>query len=408
MFRKYFHIEIKRTGKLIGRMLFGALLSLAAVCIVCFACSTIVSQNQKKKSSVKADIALCIDHEGNNKAAMAMNFVQSIDSIKNICRFHEMNLDAAYDQLKKKEVMAIIHIPDEFVEGVMDGRNLPATIIYRKGASVTEDLFRMLTKSGADDLAAAQAGVYVVQDYCDKLGITGQERDRITREINVAYLNRVLSREEAFTSQTQTVTGKMNVAEYYLTGGLIFFFLLSGIGFSRLYYGEPKEFVWSCKRKGIGLTGQLCVKGICTFLIYFLAGMILVGILSVSGPTDLSARLLSAEGALILVAIAAMAASFVLLCYSLAKDEVRGIVLLLCLSVCMLFVSGGCIPAGYLPVWMGRLSQWMPFAHAWNMLEAFFLKESVVRSAVSVFLFALAFLLIGCVAEQRRYRKAGR
>ena len=385
MFREYIKLEGKRIRQMSGRIFAGSLISLLAVLILGFGCIRLA---QKKDEVEKMKIAVSIEHASANKASLAVNLVKNLEGINTVCEFLKMDLDQGYRALDDGEILGIIHIPDEFVEGVMDGRNIPAQIIYKRNTDLGVSFFRLLTQSAVDNLSAAQAGVYAVEDFCDEAGLTGEDRSEALNEINMVYLNYAFGREQLFKEQESSVTGSLSVFAYYGIAGVLFYFLLLGASMSALYYGEPDVFVKQMKRKGISKLRQHAVKGGLTFAIFFLFAIVV----SVIAKREF----LSLAGLAAIFAVAAFGTSFTMLIYAIAKEELKGILLLILSGLMMLFVSGGCVPKGYLSEHILKLSSFLPFKYEWQMVEAFLEGGTVWNHVSYVMGFAALCLVFAC------------
>jgi len=353
--------QIKAAFKALPKLICATLIFSALVVLIGF-CGTKLLSNSK--SNNKMDIAVVLPADGDSYTSLAFSFLSDIDTVKNVCTFKEMSKESAYEGLRNGTIYAIILVPDNFINHIIDGTNTPANIIFPKsGISTKSMLFRTLVNSGVTDIGAAEAGIYAVDDVCNYYKI----EDGVVKSeefLNEAYFSYALDRSVYFKTNTISATGSLTITEFYICSGIVLLLLLSGISCSDLLKRENSALSTSLKRRRIPVSLLFLFKIIGVTLVFFsllLFAYMMTALAQIRFPaiSNIFVHLNFASFISLFLLIFGIF-SMVLFIFQFANNQSLGVLLLFALSTLMLFISGGFIPSALLPELVQKIGVFLP------------------------------------------------
>lgn len=360
-YRLLLWLQIKAAFKSLPKLIGAALLFTALVGAVGIFGTELLKSGDNDN---RMEIALVLPTDSTMYTALAFSFLSDIDTVKNVCTFIEMDKDPAFEALKNGSISAVIVIPDNFIEHIMNGSNTPATIVLPQSSiNSKSSFFRELVNAGVDDLGAAQAGIYAVDDVCSyykiKDGIVQSEQF-----LNDSYLAYALDRDAYFKTEIISATHNLTYTEFYFCSGIVLLLLLCGISCSELLKRETAALSVSLRRRNIPISLLFVFKLIGVALAfyailmfaYFMTSLSKIRFPEVSNVVP-SLNLLSILSMFLLIF---GIFSLVLCIFSFARTQSLGVLMLFTLSTLMLFVSGGFIPSSLLPDMLQKISEFLP------------------------------------------------
>ena len=201
-----------------------------------------------------------VSEEESSLSGMLVNFVSSMESMEESCQFVTMEREQAYDALSDGSIYAAVILPEGMVESILNGTNLPATVVFGNTYSKVETaVFKEMAGAGERLLATAQAGIYAADALCIQLGKTDriQEAEDI---LNAAYLRYALKRAEVFDLREVVATGGMGTKGYYTVSLLLVFMSFAGIAMGRYASVRTEDFQRVLSARGIGLVRQYLLE----------------------------------------------------------------------------------------------------------------------------------------------------
>ena len=373
---QYLYLEIKKTIRMFPRMLFQAILLMVIIAVIAF-CG--VKSMDCEPLAVNVDIGVVV-HEDNTMTRMAINFVQNMESVSQICNFIQISEEEGMRRLERGEIAALIVLPKQLVEGIMNGQNPTVEVIFPKDVKLEAMLLRELTESGAGLLRVAQAQIYGAIDTAVEYGFT-EQLSVMEAEIDSYNLAFALDRLAMYDAETVTAVGRMSVLQYYAASGVILFLLLMGMAVYPVMQREPAVFCKQLARHGTGTLWQCFCKWICGFLCLGMLAVaawvlfrtvgnlvpddvkkFLSGLVSIRNHDPAGVR--AAMIFLILITVTTM----IYMIYGLAESRTGSILLIFLFSVLMVYLSGGFIPSVLMPQTMRLVGDKLPTAY---LIQAF-------------------------------------
>lgn len=367
----YLYMEIRKAVYMFPRMLLQAILLMALIGMIAF-CA--VKTMEREPLAVRADIGVVV-REDDRVTRMALQYVENLESATQVCHFIQMPEDEGFLALEKGEIAALVVLPEQIVQGIMDGSNPTVDIFFPKNAGLEAMLLRELTESGAGLLRVAQAQIYGAYDTAAAYGMM-EQLSVMETDIDSYNLAFALDRLAVYDTETVSATGQMSVLQYYAASGAVLFLLLSGMALYPVMRREPSAFRKQLARQGTGgiwqgfcqwMSGFVCIELlICVlWLLWKAAGVMvpetvgkitaaLVGRGSVGG-TGMKI------GMFLLVTVTV--STYIYLLYSIAGSRTGSILLICLLSVVMVYLSGGLIPSVFLSGTVQKVGEKLPTAY---------------------------------------------
>lgn len=363
-------MEVNKTMRMLPRMLLQAILLMVIIGTIAF-CG--VKSMEKEPLAVSVDIAV-VAEDDNAVTQMAIGFVESMESVSEFCSFRQVSEEEGFALLEEGKVAALILLPEQLVEGIMNGQNPAVEIYFAKQAGLESMLFKELTDAGALLLNVAQAQIYgagdtaAAYDFTDKLSVMEMEID----SYNLAF---ALDRLALYETEQVSATGQMNTMQYFAASAVVLFLLLFGMALYPVMQPEPAVFRRQLARQGVGLWWQDFCQWLCGLLSVGLMSILCLAVSRIaaawSGNSGKKIELFGRgqraghmAGIVFLILLGiVLISTLVYLVYSLAGSRVSGILLLFMLSIIMIYLSGGLVPSMLLPETMQKIGDKLPTAY---------------------------------------------
>lgn len=307
--------------------------------------------------------------EGDVLAEKAVAMASSLESVKSICDFAYIDKEAGIKELKAGNIYALMEVPQDFVQNIMNGTNTPVRIILPGGAGLEGRIFKELTDAGAKTLGASQAGIYAGDDLCIMEGMT-DSISKLEADLNRIFIGYSLPRTDYFRNVQVTATGDVDSIHFYGISAAVLFLILCVIPASA--YLAPSGQVMRQKLKLIGV-GNATVIGVRILGLGVLMAAIAFPVLAVAG--GLGWVTWSLTGILSIAAVCLSASSMTVLLYQAAGSLMGGVMLLFLAATVMHFLSGGFLPLVFLPA---------SFQAAAPVLPSYIFMEGVKMAVTSV------------------------
>lgn len=344
----------KRAALFFPRMLLEAILLMVFIGMIAF-CG--VKSMEKEPLAIGADIAVVVQEE-NTMTQMALKYIENMESVSSYCRFLQVSEADGMELLKKGEVAALILLPRQLIEGILNGENPSIEVIFPNESGIEAMLFKEFTDAGAELLTVAQAEIYGAYDTAVEYGML----DEITvmyADINSYNLAFALDRLALYDSDVISATGSMSLLRYYTASAIVLFLLLFGMALYPFMQTLPQAFRRQLARQGVGEFWQ----GFGQWLCGLFGSCIALGSVLLVGRACGIIRAFSIQTLLASAVSLLMVTTYIYLIYSVSGSKTTGILLLFLLSVGMVYASGGIVPSLFMPEALQRIGAKLPTAY---------------------------------------------
>lgn len=369
-------------------------LLLAGVALLCFLLPMIlgpVAESALSQGVSFSGVTLAITGpEGDPVPEQLAQILPNMSDVRQYCNIQAMSQDDALDSLKQGEINAILSLPPDFIQCIMNGTNPDVELIVRGDRPLEALLTFWVGQSASDMLAAFQSGIYAVLELYQESPPDGLSYQQVVTQINLRYVTWMMNRQDMFRTQMISTTEQLPIGTHYGLSLLAYLGLSLAPFFMVVYDAQwvsaQRRFRAMAQGSGIFFSTTFTACWIVEFLLLTVVQLVLL-------KGSLIASLLS--GAL----CALFCAAFGSFCCLLTSDTGSCGLLAFGSSLVFLVLSGGVLPPVLLPQVLRDLLPCWPITWLRNMLavsaEDFELLPGTVMVLVasSILMMVLDFLL---------------
>lgn len=406
---KYLFLQLKRTMKIYPSVL---VITLITLCSIVLTAGVILNKEAQREDKQKMRVGLVGD-VSDSYLGLGVYALKNMDSSRFTIDFLKLEEQEARQMLKDRELTGIVQVPDNFIESVSHGDNVPADYITLNapesfGTVVTAEI----TQTVSSLITCSQNAMDCMFSVAKMSGENKGLRKYID-ELTLLYADRILNREAVFNITNVGVLDYVSVGGYYICGILMFLLLLWGISCNKILI-----------KKNYGMSKVLCSRGIksgsqiffeylgyliitvATFLVFAIIFGVVIqnddfGIAELQG-----ADVFSCIGFIIKVIPAvAMIAAMQMMLYELATGTVNAILLQFLTAVVLGYISGCFYPNTFFPEVMQKTASVLPTGVGLAFMRKAITSNSVTKELIISLVYTVIFLAASVLI--REYKMAG-
>lgn len=358
-----FRLEIKRAMKKLPRLILGAAIIFAVVAII------VVIGAASQKSTGNAGITRVALVTNNNSLVenVGMELLGNMETVSNLFDFNVYEEEEALKKFDNEELEGVIIFPDNYVDNVGRGDNDPAQVIVRnEGTSYSLSMIAEVANAAGNLLTATEAANYSLQDWGKEYGI--EDRWTMSEELGVTDARIILQREDMFEKVTLYGEDDVTFAQSYFCSAMVILILLWGLSCGTILKSDPVVFtkklsanlVSTGKQQLIKLTALVSLLGT---MFAIIGALLLVGYAVAPGVFELMDIESVWQIVMLLISFipaVLLAATIVMLAYTIASNQIGGILLLFISTIVMGYISGCLVLSVYLPETLRDLAKYLP------------------------------------------------
>lgn len=350
--------EYKRAVSALPSLFLGAVILAAIAGMIAFG-----AYESGKGRSEQKTVTIGYTAPDDTLTQLAVSYIQNMESVQGWCSFVPMTQQEGKQALEKGEIAALLVLPEQVVEGIMDGSNEPARLYLPKVGQPLGLAFEELANAGIGMLQTAQAEIYSTMDVVMLTGADTNVLPSLYDEINRYNLNMAVNREQLFKKREISRTGNEGAVVYYSSALLTLYMLLAGLFLAKFGKRSQEEQQIVAKRLGISYVWQFLGRA------FVIIGMLALSLLFISllWLFPMFRELLHPEWSwnsilgLILVLFAT--AAYIQLLYQLAEQP-KGVILTAGIAVLIQGYVAGCfLPTSLLPEIVGKIDCFVPASY---------------------------------------------
>ncbi len=353
----FFKLEVKKyVGAVPGIFLESLLFGLLILIFGAFASKYMYGTQSIGKIRVGV-----VSMEDEKLSGMLTDFAATMDSMRESCSFEIMDEDTAYRRLKEGSIYAAVIIPEGMVDGIMNGQNIPATVLFGTAAGRIEtEVFREFADAGGRLLGTAQAGIYAADELCIDTG--NKEWIRETEDyLNKTYLQYALGRDTVFHLNEVQATGDYSLVQYYSAALLLSFLSFAGLMLLRLSRNRQTVFSRTVGARGFGVMGQTFADILAFVAVFTLSGMIFCVFCLQLTAQKTGFSVLSVTALSGLFAVLFCMGLFLRLLVLITGNRTAGLGVSFVILLGMMIASGLFLPSSFLPKAVEKAGNYFPY-----------------------------------------------
>ena len=400
-FRIFTGLEIKKSVKILPKLLIGTVLLLLTVAAIAITANNILgkTEDSEKNESSEAFVdigVVCMDDSWIMELAKGMLLGnKKITSVVNL-RFTDY--DKAMKGLEENDYMAVVIIPENAVDDIISGDNTPFQVIFPKNAGYEAAAIREVADSAVKLLASAQAGIYSVYDFYGEYNHKWSRAGAIKR-LNERYIDAVLGLEDFFKDTTVVATGDLDIPEYYTLSGIILFILMFGMNSLAYMEAYKKEIITALEQNGITIAKQTFSRFLGILCVYGIVDTVIVTAIGIGAKLGI---LMTIKLFLGMIPVLMTASAMVLLVQSAVRYKPAAIMTMFLISVFQTFVTGGFIPQMMLPEIIEKIGKCTPAYYMLREFSIIYLEGSgIMLNTIILLLITTILLALASSAEER-------
>ncbi|MBQ7033757.1 MAG: ABC transporter permease [Clostridia bacterium] len=402
----YFRLQLKRILRLYPSVL---LITAITLCGILLSASILVQKTEENGDKQKINIAVVGDST-ESYLGVGIYALQNLDSSRFSVNILEMEKEEAERALQNREIAGYLRLPADFVEGIIYGRNEPATFVTLGGpAGLGTLLTGEVTEMVSGLVTESQRALYALQTAAAELGETEGLAEKVTR-LNMDYIEKILARSGTYKTEYLVDADVVSTGGYYICGMYIFFLLFWGISCTRILRGRDTQMQRLLWARGCGGARQVLGEYGAFFLItagtmlllalvagFFVAGRDF-GIPELEGCGVLTPFGFVLQSLPVLLLISSMQ----FLMYESTYSTVSATLLQFLAALGMGYLCGCLYPLSFFPDLMQKIGGALPAGVGFSYLRQCMSGTSALLSAGGITLYTAAFLLLTVWLRKRR------
>ena len=386
-------MEYKRAAVMLPLLL---LRSALAVCIIGSMIALLLHWTEKKEETT---MKIGYVAQEDTYTRLAISYIEDLDVFEGWCKLLPVTEEEGRAQLQKEQLDALLILPENVIQEILNGTNAPAKLLMSKQSSAYHMILEELTDAGINMLSIAQGEIYTVYELFSELGLAREELQAICDEVNAYNLNLVFGREDFFKIRKisySDVGYQSNGTALYLFSSLMvwYVFLCSSFFGTYLKHSEQEQLlVW--KRLKIAPCIQMIGRSVVT------ASMLMVGVLPIGGLwviTGIRKNLIpkvTGQGIVCVFLSFLCVATMVQICYQMAENQRTALVIVGLFAVVQGYIGGCLFPMVLLPKAIQNLAVLMPVNYVRKAFFVFFAGEVEQVTGICI---GLAVSIVLCMA----------
>lgn len=297
--------------------------------------------------------------EGDAVPQQLEQVLSGMRDVRQYCQVVAMDNHGAQEALARGEVTAVLVLPEDFVQGILNGTNPDVALLVNADAPLEALLTFWVGQSASDLLAAFQSGIYAVLELYTEQPPAGLTYDDVVMKINLRYISWMMNRQSLYQVQEIPVAGQLPVGLHYSLGLFAWFVLTLAPMLTPVY---DAKWIRSQRRyRAVGRGGVLFYSGTAAACWAAEFVLMLVFLLTVVRG-DPAAALMAA------LVCSLFCAAFGSVCCLLTPDTGSCGVVSFVAGLVFLVLSGGILPPVLMPAFLQPLMKLSPVAWLRDLL----------------------------------------
>lgn len=357
----YFILQLKRAAKIFPSLLLSSLLLLLSLSLLAY---LIFFMDDSEERNQKITIGL-VGEARDSYLGIGMGIMKNMDASRFSVAFAQMEEEEARKKLRSGEIAGYVLVPEEFIEALGRGENIPLTYVSAAaGGALSDEIIREIADIISVTIMHSEKAIYAMQEYMldhQSEGRLGEMTDRM----NLRIIDMTLNRNRSYKAKIVEAFQKTPIAVYYFCGLLIFFLLIWGINASLLLLKKDAALYRLLNARGCNAFFQVSAEyGAFVILLFTLLLSLLLpvfGLYSAFGdPRKWGFSIGMGSLILLLLPVILLIAALHFSLYEWIEGLIPAVLFAFILSVGLAYISGCFYPIGFFPEAVQRLSAVLP------------------------------------------------
>ncbi len=404
--KMYLRLQLRRALRLYPSIL---LITTITLCGIALSAMLLMQKTMGSEEKQKVSIGIVGDIS-DTYLGVGIYALKNMDSSRFTIDFLEMEEGEARAALEKREITGYVQVPEDFIDGIINGENIPATFVTHGGPEGFGTILTSeITGTVSDLVTESQRVLYAMQELARDTGETEGLWDKV-KMLNIELIDLILGRSGAYVVESLGIADAVSMGGYYICGIYIFFLLLWGISCSRFMMGRNREMHRLLKARGCSAARQVLCEYAAFFLIT-LGTMLLFSLFAgfITARQDFGIRELVGSGFLspagfvlqsipVLCVLTAM--QFCL--YETTDSTISAVLLQFLTAIGMGYICGCLYPLPFFPDAVQRVGNVLPAGAGFSYLRKCMAGIPIGNTIGVIVFYAAAFLVLAICMRQHR------
>lgn len=340
--------------------------------------------------AINAKIDVVLD-PNDVEVLVAYQLYTKMDSITSVaeCR-PTYDIETALNNLKNNNSAAVVVIPFGFIDGIMNGKNIPGRVILPPNAGIESMMFCSVIDAGVRSLAHVESAIYAVSDVIMEHNLGEKLLEEATDYLNDVNIDYAMKRNRFYKNISLSSTGESSIASYYLASAVVLLMILCGLSITGIFSENPPAVLESMKSNRIS-------KGYIRFSEFFAAGLIftvlfLIITLIAGQIVDKDNFRLTFTGIIAFALLAYSIVAFIMFICMATDSGLISTLLIFLLAIIMVYACGRILPSVFLPGKIAKTGNYMPMKYWCSLYESITAGKPDPVSLRNTLIYGLVFL----------------
>lgn len=405
--KRFFTLQLKNTFKLLPKIF---VITFAIFLCIALTAGFLIYQKTNENAKHKISIGIVGSLE-NTYLDIGIIALQNYDDSMFYMKFVDYeNEEEASSDLKKQKISGYLLIPENYVENIYHGDNIPAKYITLNspdgfGSIISKEVATTVTEI----VTESQTGIYSMKALARKQGV---KTSKHTKKLMLSYVDTILNRNQSYKVSYLGIADELSFTGYYICGLMIFFLLLWAISFSRFFIQRKLSFCRVLATKGISSCRQIMYE----YLSYFLATLTTLVVFAVLigtvmqfieiNITELIGLTVLDYILFIVACVPAIAVTtmFQFMFYELISDRIGALMAQFIIAIGLGYICGCFYPNSYFPEAMQKISSLIPVGVGFSFIRKIMAGTLPIKDFLLCVLYFACFFVISSVIRYSRIK----
>ncbi len=408
MNKKYFKVQLKRAFKIYPTILLVTLMTVISIAITCV---VVLQTNASDKQQQKITIGV-VGNVENSYLDIGLTALKNMDDSTFCVDWLELTEDEAKKALKSRKIDGYIHVPENYVENIIQGENTPAKYVMINApegfgtiisAEIAETISCIVTES--------QAGMYSMHNFA-----WDYNRKNFTKNNNalaMEYVDFIINRGNLYNIVTLGVADSLSFIGYYICSLLLLFVLLWGMSCNKIFTSKNNEYSRLLNISGITPRYQIfCEYGaylaitLSTLFLFAVGFGLVMQFVDFNIPELIGVRIIDCIFFVVkILPVILMITLMQNAVYELISNTVAALLTQFILTVFLGYISGCFYPYYFFPETLQNISSLLPIGTGFAYIRKALTGFPDFKDIILVFGYGYLFFCLTCWV--RKYRVIG-
>ena len=314
---------------------------------------------------VKAKVVLTGNGLEGKYSDFALSYVESMKAVSDTVSFEILSEEKAEKEFAKGDVIAVMYIPEDVSESILNGDNIPINIKFNNSNILANVFFTEITRNLASILTDAQAGVFATYKLYEKISAPedtlSEDIEEVNFSINFKY---ALRYEDTFKDSQEGLIVYNYIISFIAASAIIIILLMASSPFASILSPDNTTILNYGKTESGFKFKYYLARLFSLTILYFIVHLLLFSLIYFIGKGKYYNY--SIQSILLMLITSFIFSGYLLTIFQLSVRPGEGILINFAVSFILLFIGGELIPGIFLPDSLSLFTKYNPLTYIHN------------------------------------------